>query len=113
MPLFYKGFQLNCSIFLFLNNLQGFSFRFFNLVNMDTFDIVIEHRGVTRTFSVSFGKYGYSYRFTIDVNGEKIVFEPDEERNLRAMTTSAGHSDTITRELVELIGIELQKQLSS
>ena len=80
---------------------------------MDTFDIVIEHRGMTRTFSVSFGKYGYSYRFTIDVNGEEIVFEPDEERNLRAMTTSSSQSNSTTRELVELIGIELQKQLST
>ena len=82
-------------------------------MNRDTFDIVIEHRGVTRTFRASFGKYGYSYRFIIDINGEQIVFEPDEERNLRAITTSTSQLNSTTRELVELIGIELQKQLSS
>ena len=28
---------------------------------------------------------GYTHKFNVDVNGQIIVFEPDEERNYRAV----------------------------
>jgi hypothetical protein len=28
---------------------------------------------------------GYTHKFSVDVNGQIIVFEPDEERNYRAV----------------------------
>ena len=80
---------------------------------MDTFDIDIKHEGNVRTFHGTFGKYGYSYRFTIDVEGVAVIFEPDEERNLRAIVPSAGQNDATIKQLVQLLGNELQKHLFS
>ncbi len=31
--------------------------------------------------------YGYSYKLEVDIEGTKVLFEPDEERNWRALTT--------------------------
>jgi hypothetical protein len=45
---------------------------------MEHFDLTIEHRGLTKTFQVTFTQYGWSYRFTVDVDGSEIIFEPDE-----------------------------------
>jgi len=28
---------------------------------------------------------GYTHKFGVDVNGQNIIFEPDEERNYRAV----------------------------
>ena len=80
---------------------------------MDTFDIDIKHEGNVRTFHGTFGKYGYSYRFIIDVLGVAVIFEPDEERNLRAIVPSTSQDDTTIRQLVQLLGNELQKHLFS
>jgi hypothetical protein len=80
---------------------------------MDTFDINVEHRGVMKSFHGTFGKYGYSYRFTINVEGVEVIFEPDEERNLRAIVPVASQNDSTIKELAGLIGVELQKELLS
>jgi hypothetical protein len=77
------------------------------------FDIAVEHRGVTKIFHGTFSKYGYSYRFTISVQGVDAIFEPDEERNLRAIVPPGIEYDSTTKELVTLIGHELGKLLSS
>jgi hypothetical protein len=78
---------------------------------MDHFDIDIEYRGSTKTFQGTFSKYGWSYRFTVDVDGCEVIFEPDEERNLRAIVPAAKQHDTKTREIVKLIGEELGRAL--
>lgn len=75
--------------------------------SMDHFDLDIEHRGQTKTFHGTLRQYGYSYRFTINVDGSEVVFEPDEERNLRAIVPPAIQDNANIRELVALIGQEL------
>ena len=74
---------------------------------MEEFEITINHHGEQKTFHGTFGKYGYSYRFTLDVDGSQIIFEPDEERNLRAIVPPAQHDNSKMRELVSLIAGEL------
>jgi hypothetical protein len=86
---------------------------YYTLTPMEHFEFNIEHRGETKTFHGTFGKYGYSYRFIVDVDGSEVIFEPDEERNLRAVVTSGMHNDSKMRELVAIIGQELQKSLIS
>ena len=79
------------------------------LISMDHLDLTVEHRGVTKAFHINFRKYGWSYRFTTDVNGTEVIFEPDEERNLRAIVPTAQQDNSNVRELVPLIALELQK----
>ena len=75
---------------------------------MEHFDLDINHRGQTRTFHGTFTKYGYTYRFTINVDGSEVIYEPDEENNLRAIVPSAVQDKSKIKELVELIGHELR-----
>jgi hypothetical protein len=74
---------------------------------MEHFDLNIEHRGLTKTFHGTFSKYGWSYRFSVDVEGSEVIFEPDEERNLRVIVPLANQHDSKLRELVTLIAQEL------
>jgi hypothetical protein len=76
---------------------------------MEHFDLNIEHRGLTKTFHGTFSKYGWSYRFTIDVEGTDVIFEPDEERNLRVIVPLGKQEDSKLRELVSLIAHELRE----
>lgn len=78
---------------------------------MQEFELNIKHRGETKTFHGTFSKYGYSYRFTIDIEGNEVIFEPDEERNLRAIVPAAMQDHSKMKELVPLIAEELQKSL--
>ena len=79
---------------------------------MDHFDIDVGYRGSTRTFHVTFTKYGWSYRFVVDVDGCEVIFEPDEEMNLRAVVPSGKTDNSKIKELVALIGHELQARIT-
>jgi hypothetical protein len=50
----------------------------------ERFEIEVIHKGQQVTFMANLVQFGYSYRIDVDVEGEMISFEPDEERNLRA-----------------------------
>jgi hypothetical protein len=86
---------------------------FVNLKPVETFDITINHRGESRTFRGRFNTYGFSYRFIVEVNGIEVIYEPDEERNLRAVVLSAKRSDDRLEEVIALVGEELKNRLSS
>ena len=79
---------------------------------MDQFEVTVEHRGSMKTFVCTFSKFGYSYRFIIDVDGTEVIFEPDEERNLRAIVPVTHQDNSKIRELVPLIGQQLSKAFS-
>ena len=78
---------------------------------MEHFEINIEHRGTAKTFQGTFAKFGYSYRFTINVEGTEVIFEPDEERNFRAVVLPGIQDDAKIKEIVKLIGQELREKL--
>jgi hypothetical protein len=79
---------------------------------MEDFDITIEHRGASRTFQGRLGTYGWTYRIVVDIEGNEIIFEPDEEKNLRAILEPQKNVDERLRELVTLVGNELEKELN-
>jgi hypothetical protein len=64
-------------------------------------------------FNAKFIQFGYSYKFEVDVNGIIVFFEPDEERNFRAiiapMNDHAYHN--IEKELIQLIAEALEGML--
>ena len=94
-----------------------FRFHTFNLpifihMNLDTIEIEIIHRGETRNYKIVLMPYGYTYRLITHINNQEVIFEPDEEKKLRAISESMIHNQDLSfRELVKLIGEELQKQL--
>jgi hypothetical protein len=51
----------------------------------DAFEIPVSFNGKEYNFTAEFISYGYAYKLEIDIDGSKIQFEPDEERNWRAL----------------------------
>lgn len=49
------------------------------------FTFIVEFKGEPRSFAGRLVQWGYSYRFEVELSGMSIVFEPDEERHLRAI----------------------------
>jgi len=77
------------------------------------FQIEVIHKGQQVIFMANLVQYGYSYRIDVDVEGEIISFEPDEERNLRARLdwNSIDKKKTINIDLLKTIAGELTRLL--
>lgn len=79
--------------------------------NMEEFELSIKYRGGTKVFTCSFAQLGYTYRFIVQIDGNEVIFEPDEERNFRARLTSPAHPDHTLREQIALVAAQLEQQL--
>lgn len=76
----------------------------------DTVELCVEHHGETKCFEAVFSQFGFSYRITIDVRNNPVIFEPDEERNWRARVEN-GAADKETLELIPLLAAQLHELL--
>jgi len=51
----------------------------------EEFELPINYKGQQLMLKASLQITGYTHKFNVDINGQIIVFEPDEERNYRAV----------------------------
>ena len=51
----------------------------------EQFELPVEYNGRQHLFKATLNVYGYTHKFHVDVNGQILIFEPDEERNYRAV----------------------------
>lgn len=51
----------------------------------DTFDLPIIYNGKELAFKSQLLQFGYIHKFAVDINGNTILFEQDEEGSYRAM----------------------------
>ena len=51
----------------------------------ETFLLTVTHNNLEKTFDAELRLFGYSYKISVMVDGTEIIFEPDEERNYRAV----------------------------
>jgi len=74
------------------------------------FEIPIIYKGKELVFPASFMPTGYTYKIQVDVFGKMISFEPDEERNFRAVVSEAdlAQQDKIDKTLIMEIAETLQ-----
>lgn len=49
------------------------------------FELPVTFNGKDLAFQGKFLDYGYSSKIEMDIEGTKVLFEPDEERNWRAL----------------------------
>lgn len=49
------------------------------------FELPVAYKNKEFLLPATFIKAGYSYKIRVDVDGQPVFFEPDEERNWRAM----------------------------
>jgi hypothetical protein len=53
----------------------------------DGFELPVNYKGKDLTFPARLQVFGYSYKVQVEVNGQLIIFERDEERNWRVLST--------------------------
>lgn len=51
----------------------------------DTFNIPVNYKGKELLFKSKLLILGYTHKISVNVNGTEVLFEPDEERNYRAV----------------------------
>ena len=61
----------------------------------EAFVITAIYKNKQLDFAAELITFGYSYRIEVMVNGVKVIFEPDEERNYRAYLPDAANAETI------------------
>lgn len=75
----------------------------------DVYEIPVHYKGEEILVPAQLLVTGYTHKFRVEVAGHEVFFEPDEERNYRAMLDPA-HSDStkINIDLLQAIaaGIE-------
>jgi hypothetical protein len=51
----------------------------------ELFELPVFYKGKELLFPARLLQLGYTHRFVVDVYGQEVFFEPDEERNYRAL----------------------------
>ena len=76
----------------------------------ESFTFSVLYKNQERNFDAVLQQYGYSYRITIPVDGMDIFFEPDEERNYRAILPDVtGNKKKIDLQLLQTIASRLEE----
>ena len=75
----------------------------------ESFSLPVENRGREIVYEGRLVRWGYSYRIHINVDGEDLIFEPDEERNFRAIVM--GDQARFSRDTIEAIADALVRHL--
>lgn len=55
----------------------------------DPFELPVTYKGTEMSFPAGLLQQGYLHCFQVNINGQIVVFEPDEERNYRALVDPA------------------------
>lgn len=55
----------------------------------ESFELPVSFKDETYFFSSRLLQCGYTHKFVVDVNEQTVYFEPDEERNYRAIIETA------------------------
>jgi len=76
------------------------------------FTLAVLYKGEERQFDSELRVTGYTHKIAVNINGTEILFEPDEERNYRAVVSDADiNKNRIDIELIKLIAAELEANL--
>ena len=76
---------------------------------MDLFELPIDYNGKKILFPAELLPMGFTHKIKVTVEGTEILFEPDEERNYRAMTIDPemDKNNHLNKDLLKTICITL------
>lgn len=69
----------------------------------DSFDIPVFYQGKEVSFQAKLFTFGYTHKIEVSVYGHQVLFEPDEEKNYRAVLTYSGRFENNKQIDVELL----------
>ena len=77
----------------------------------EQFDLPVQYKGQELMLKASLLVTGYTHKFTVDVNGQNIIFEPDEERNYRAVIPydDINNEINIDKNLLKVIATSIEE----
>jgi hypothetical protein len=77
---------------------------------MDEFELPVSFNKKEFSFPARLLHYGYSYKLEVDIDGDKILFEPDEERNWRALVAyeDIGNNKKVNVDLLKAIVVSIE-----
>ncbi len=76
----------------------------------DSFSIDVYFKGNEYSFEARLATVGYTHKFYIVISGVEVTFEPDEERNYRALLNTSEQSSmkAVDIELIKAVGEKIQ-----
>jgi hypothetical protein len=79
----------------------------------EEFDIPVTYNNQQLNFPARLLAYGYSYKIEVDLKGTKVLFEPDEERNWRALVAyeEVQANKNMDRELLKAVAASIEEIL--
>lgn len=77
----------------------------------DSFELPVVYRGQELLLPGRLVQMGYTYKIYIAVEGQEIIFEPDEERNLRVVVATETARMRLSTKMIREIGEALQREL--
>ena|ERR1700733_7543390 len=82
------------------------------LIMEDSFSIDVDFRGEEYSFEGRLIAVGYTHKFCVLINSFEVTYEPDEERNYRAILVSNKNSPKdVDIELIKAVGEKIQSIL--
>lgn len=72
----------------------------------EPFELPVWYKGEELLFPVQLKQAGYSHLIVVDVYGQDVVFEPDEERNYKAIVQAETLPKQVSPELLRAIAEE-------
>ena len=73
----------------------------------ESFTLVVNYKGKEYQLNSELRVFGYTHKIAINIEGEEILYEPDEERNYRAVIPE-GSKIEIDIGLIQAIAKELE-----
>jgi hypothetical protein len=76
----------------------------------ELFSITLGYRGREYSFEARLVTVGYTHKFLVMINGIEVIYEPDEERNYRALLNEVDQAKVrdVDRELIKVVGDKIQ-----
>lgn len=77
----------------------------------EQFELPVKYKGEQLMLNASLIITGYTYKFSVDVKGQIIVFELDEERNYRAIIPyeDVPNSKNVDVELIKSVASSIEQ----
>jgi hypothetical protein len=76
----------------------------------ESFTLEVEFNGERKEYKAELRLFGYTYKIAIQINDVEVIFEPDEERNYRAVLADTElRNHNIKPNLLQAIAAELER----
>ncbi len=78
----------------------------------ESFLLSVQYKNEEKQFESELRVFGYTHKIAVNVNGIEIIFEPDEERNYRAVMAEPDlKKSNLDPQLIKTIAEELEATL--